>query len=401
VNQPSVVLVTPWYGHFAGGAEVAARSFAEHLARRRIAVQVLTTCCRSPYDSWWEDTLAPGTEAINGVTVHRFPVDSAGADHYHQVWHQLLHGLPATPAEERQCVRGSINSQALLRHAATLADDSVIVALPYTQGLTYSLVEALPNRVIVMPCLHDEPQARWVTTRELLEGARHAFFFSEEEKTLAIRLFGRLLGRRLVEFPVIGIGVEMPSAQREQVSNLEALQSVRRRYGLPETYWVCMGRKDVGKGIATLVRYFEAYRAEGRTAGLVLLGGGDVTLVPQRDGFVDLGAVPEEDKCLILSQAFGLIHLSERESFCLAVMEAWLCGKPVIVSAGCEVTATHCRRSSGGLAVASAQEFAAALRLIEDSAVGDTLGAAGRRYVEAQYCWDHVLDRLFRAVAST
>ncbi len=399
MSYPAVILVTPWYGHFAGGAEVAARRLAENLARRGITVDVLTTCCRSPYESWWEDALPRGSERINGVTVHRFPVDGDGADRYHEVCHRQIHGLPITEAQQGQFVRHSINSKALVRHAAALSDASVMITLPYTQGLIHSLVEALPNRVLLMPCLHDEAQAGWLTTQQLLLGARRVLFLTEQEKTLAIRLFGAVLGRRVVESPVIGIGVDMPPAIRDALTNRDTLQSVRHRYRLPDTFWVCLGRKEIAKNIAQLIRYFSTFCAAGGKAQLVFLGGGDGTLVPRHDGVLDLGVVAEEDKHLILSQALGLIHLSERESFCLALMEAWLCGKPAIVSAGCAVTASHCRRSGGGLPVASADEFVVALQTMEDAELRRTLGAAGRRYVEASYSWDHVLDRFFRALA--
>ena len=401
MNHRPVILVTPWYGHFAGGAEVATRSLAETLVRRGIAAYVLTTCCRSPYESWWTNTLPEGTETINGVSVRRFPVDREGADLYHEVCHRLIHGQPTTELQQGQFVRHSINSSALVQHAEQLSEESVIIALPYTQGLTHSLVAALPNRVVVMPCLHDEAQASWVSTQALLAGARNVFFLTEQEKTLAIRLFGRRLGRRLVESPVVGIGVEMPAAIRERVGNPSAWPSVRGQYRLPTTFWVCMGRKEIGKNIVELVRYFETYRTAGGTAWLVLLGGGDANLVPRQDGFLDCGIVPEDDKWLILSQARGIIHLSARESFSLALMEAWLCGKPAVVSETCAVTAGHCRQSGGGLPITGADEFVGALRLLDDSDVGEALGAAGRRYVETHYGWDDVLDRVVHGLART
>ena len=55
-----------------GGSEAAARMFAEHLVERGHDVHVLTSCALSYVD--WANVLPPGTEEINGVTVHRLPV---------------------------------------------------------------------------------------------------------------------------------------------------------------------------------------------------------------------------------------------------------------------------------------------------------------------------------------
>ncbi len=67
-----VAYVTPRYGpEIMGGAEGAARSLAEHLvADLGHEAEVFTTCAVDHLT--WEDVLTPGTEVINGVTVHRF-----------------------------------------------------------------------------------------------------------------------------------------------------------------------------------------------------------------------------------------------------------------------------------------------------------------------------------------
>lgn len=396
MNHLPITFITPWYGHFAGGAEVAARSFCEQLARREYHVQVLTTCCRSAYDSWWFDTLPSGSQEVNGVIVHRFPVNPKDANLFHDVNYRLIHGMEVNEEQQRQFVRNSINSEYLVKYAKANTEGHLVIAMPYTQGLIYSVILALEGSASIMPCLHDEPQMRWKTTAEMFDKSKHIFFLTEEEKTVAIREHGHRIGRRLVESPVVGVGVEV-LADIKRIMNIKASkENILSKYELPEKFFIYMGRKDIGKNAVTLIRYFRDYRSNGGKASLLFLGGGDANLVPAEDGFIDLGFVPEEDKYLILSQALGLINLSENESFSLVIMEAWLCGVPVIVSALCEVTTAHCRKSSGGILVSSSEEFCVALNMLETQTLKERMGLSGKRYTQYNYSWDCVLDRLLR-----
>ena len=111
---------------------------------------------------------------------------------------------------------------------------------------------------------------------------------------------------------------------------------------------------------------------------LVFLGGGDDSLIPESSIFRDLGFIAEEDKFALMKQARATINLSSFESFSFVVMESWLCGTPVIVSAGCEVTAGHVARCDGGYAVVASSDFATALDRLSNAEVGAFPGQAGR-----------------------
>ncbi len=67
-----VTFVVPRYGvGIIGGAESAARAFAEHLvAGKGWEVEVLTGCAEDFVT--WADAFPPGVETINGVRVRRF-----------------------------------------------------------------------------------------------------------------------------------------------------------------------------------------------------------------------------------------------------------------------------------------------------------------------------------------
>lgn len=392
-----ITFVTPWYGDFAGGAEVAARTLAEQLSKRGFYVQVLTTCCRSPFDNWWQNTLPPSVENVNGVIVRRFPVKHEGEYLYHEVNYRIIHGIEIDEKFQRQFIENSINSEALVDYAKANTQGHLVIGMPYTQGLIYSLIQALEGRASIMPCFHDEPQMKWITTAEMLAQSRHILFLTEEEKTLAIKYYGNSLGRSLVESPVIGVGVELP-INVDKVLKLNSLhiKDIKNCYNLPDNFFVYVGRKDLGKNILTLIDYFRKYQSDGGEATLVFLGGGDANLIPVDKGFLDLGFVSEEDKYLIISQALGLINLSQNESFSLVLMEAWLCEIPVIVHQDGEVTTAHCRKSQGGIPISCSEEFEAALKVLSSQDTGKILAKAGKRYVQSKYSWDGVINSFLR-----
>ncbi len=399
MDAPRFTFVTPWYGHFAGGAEVAARSLAEQLARRGFDVEVLTTCCRAPFENWWRNTLPVGVEERNGVTVRRFPVNTAGENRYHEMNARVIHGQEMTPAQQRQFVDHTINSNALVEYVRTQCTDRIVAGLPFTQGLIDAACRAAPGRFVLTPCLHDEPQAFWETTAEMFAAAGRYCFLSEEEKSLAIRLYGAKLGRRLVESTVVGVGCELPCDAEDVLDDAQALAEVREHYRLPDRFVVYVGRKDPGKNVGDVIRFVREHRAAGGREELLFLGGGDASLVPAEPGFRDLGFLPERDKYLVMAQAVALINLSVNESFSIVVMEAWLAGIPAIVSARSPVTSAHCRRSGGGAAIGASEEFHAVLRIWEHESARRRMADSGRRYVQRQYSWDAVVDRFLRGAA--
>jgi len=399
MKAPAVTFVTPWYGHFAGGAEVAARMFATQLARRGFTVQVLTTCCRSPYESWWQNTLSPGESQLDGVLVRRFPVNPHGEQRFHETNARLSDGADFGEQDQQAFIDATINSDELIAFARQNLAGHVVIAMPYTQGVVHQTVRALPGAVTLVPCLHDEMQARWTTTSQMIAGCRRLCFLSEEEKSLAVRLYGDKLGRRVAESAVIGVGVELPVDVRRRLSGATPANDVRRQYKLPPRYFVYVGRKDTGKNVPRMVHWFDEHRQAGSADELVFVGGGDASLAPGGTGFRDLGYVPEADKYAILSEATALVNLSENESFSLVVAEAWQCGVPVVVSSRSPVTASHCRRSRGGIAVGTADEFHAALESLTAEDTRREMAAAGAAYVRREYSWDTVLDRFLAEAA--
>jgi glycosyltransferase involved in cell wall biosynthesis len=379
--------VTPWYGEFAGGAEKEIRGLAEHFLKSGQEVVILTTCCRSPFENWWKNGIKEGDYRIKGVPVKRFPVDSGNEEKYHELNSKLIHQIPLSSEEEVEFLKCSINSSALVRYLCENSTDFVYLLSPYLFGLTYHSYRSVPDRCILIPCLHDEPQAYFKPIVEMLEICP-LIFYSEEEMQLAKRICRTPENRRRV----LGGGVNVPS----NVSN----ERFRLKYGISHDYILYVGRKDLGKNVKSLITWFIDYRSTyGTNIDLIFLGGGDSSLLPDRSDIIDLGFIEEQDKFDAYAGAVATCLLSNNESFSLVMMESWLAGTPVIVSDFCPVTKGHCIRSNGGLFVKDSEEFVEALHFITSNREKMKLmGMNGKKYVENRYTWEMVVPKFLETI---
>ena len=383
---PKIRIVTPWYGEFAGGAERAARSLAEHLLDAGMDVGVFTTCCRSPFDDWWEDQHRPGPFEINGVPVHRFSVNKEMKDLYHRMNEKVLKGLNLSKDEQYKYMRGSINSHELIS-SIKLNREYYYVFIPYLYGPTFWGVHAAGDRSIIIPCLHDEPVAKWEIIRDMFVKAKQVIFLTEEEKLLAKELYGPTID----SMPVVGIGVESKV-------NFDASR-FRAKYKIEDPFLIYVGRKDRGKNLNLLIDYFIRYKSlYGNTMKMVFIGGGDSSLIPSNNSnLIDLSFVTEQDKLDAISASVALCNLSENESFSLVIMESWITGTPVIVSSRNKITRSHCEKSNGGLIVSNEDEFCEAVnRLKTESYFSKIMGVFGRDYVKNNYSWNEITKKYLK-----
>src|SRR5262245_61439148 len=201
-------IITPWFGQFAGGAELLGRNMARELNKRGVSTIVFTTCSRSPYDNWWADHYESGTYHVEGIETRRFATGRV-RDPYDSVINKLRKKKKLSVEDEQNFFDYGINSSDLVEALQDYMNEQYeLIALPYFHGLTHSVVNKYSGRISLVPCFHDEPQFYWRATERLLRNAKHIFFNSPEEKELAIKQYGRTVGRRIVESVVTGVGIE-------------------------------------------------------------------------------------------------------------------------------------------------------------------------------------------------
>jgi glycosyltransferase involved in cell wall biosynthesis len=123
--------------------------------------------------------------------------------------------------------------------------------------------------------------------------------------------------------------------------------------------------------------------------------------VPVHPRIVMAGFVSETTKYWAIRQARFMVAPSPYESLCIAALESWLCGKPVLANGDCAVLRGQCIRSNGGLWYANYEEFCEAMDcLLNDDALPGTLGMQGEAFVKDNYTWQEVDRRLMRVLSS-
>lgn len=376
--------VTPWYGEtISGGAEAELRNLVHQLLQSGMKVEILTTCVQCFASDWNIDFHPAGLTEEAGVPVRRFSVRRRDTAAFDQVNYKLIHAQPVTDEEEAVFCREMVNSPELEQYLREHAGDyAVFVFIPYMFGTTWAGVQIHPEKSVMIPCLHDENYAHMRIFREPFSRVRGMIFLSEPERLLARRLYG-VEGKN---YRTLGGGLDTDWSYDPE--------RFRRKYGIREPFILYAGRKDTGKKVDVLVRYFAAYKKRHHDAlKLVLIGGGNVEL-QDRENILDLGFVDIQDKYDAYGAAAFFCNPSQMESFSLVVMESWLAGRPVLVNGACAVTRDFVCRTDGGLYYENYAQFEKCVEyLTSHPAETEIMGRNGREYVLGHFSWKVIVEK--------
>lgn len=382
----TIGFVTPWYGaNIPGGAEMELRGLAEHLAENHVDLEVLTTCVEQFNSDWNINYYPEGTEEINGVLVRRFQVRKRDTKRFDQINFKFINNLPVTAEEEDLYLKEMVNSPRLYQYMEeNKGAYSLFVFIPYMFGTTYYGCEKCLDQAVMIPCLHDESYAYMRRFKERYSGVKGMVFNSKAESVLANKIYNMAK----VENTVIGVGLNTDI-------NFCA-DHFRKKYKIDEPFIIYAGRKEAGKNVDTLVKYFGEYKKRNKSdLKLVLIGGGSIQ-IPKglKHDILDLGFVPLQDKYDAYAASELLCNPSKFESFSLIIMESWLCGKPVMVYGGCEVTKGFVSESNGGLYFYDFYEFEACVNyVLEHKETSSLMGENGRNYVITNFSWPAIVNK--------
>jgi len=269
--------------------------------------------------------------------------------------------------------------------AALEADEerfAAVVFFTYLYYPTYWGLRAVPERAALVPTTHDEPPLRFSIYREVFAQPRAFGFLTPAEEALVRRRFD-LRGR---PGELVGMGIELPAEPD--------IPAFRARHGVERPYAIYAGRIDAGKGCAEMLAHHERYR-RGRQDALDLVLIGKLAMPePKQDGVRCLGFLPEADKAAALAGATAVVCPSPYESLSITLLEGFAHRTAGLVNARSEVLKEHCLRSGAALFYEDGDEYVEAMDLLgRDASLRAALGASGRRYVEAEFSWDVVLER--------
>ena len=371
----------------AGGSEGHCRLIAEHLAARH-DVTIVTTCAKDHIT--WRNHYPAGESRAGALRVLRFPVARERDMRLFLDLNDLIAADRATAEQQEQWFRengpDAPELLAHLRHHGSSYDRVVFWSYRYAD--TYFGVPLVPDRAVLVPTAEEDPLIQ-VDALEAFFALPKGFLFltPEEEHLVAPRLSGAKPSA------VIGSGLD-PAPASVDLSPLDPLQ-------LDDPFVLYLGRIDPNKGCQTLIRHFVRYVDSGRKVPLVMAGPASMP-VPDHPRIRTLGFVEDAVREALLSKARALMMPSPYESLSMVLLEAWNHGLPALVNAKCKVLRGQVERADGGLYYGNAVEFVAALDyLLDHQENARQLGRQGREYVDHEYRWPIVIDRiesLLRAV---
>ncbi|MBJ7598280.1 MAG: hypothetical protein DLM67_13930 [Candidatus Nephthysia bennettiae] len=383
-----IVLVCNRFGEgVAGGAEQLLRELGRGLRERGWEVDVTASAARNHYT--WENEFRVGESIEDGIRVLRFRAEQQRRSRdRRRIGDMIGAGAEVSVPDQYRWMNAGVRVPEMYEYLVDHASDyRAIVLAPYGFWTTFAGAQVAPERTILLPCLHDEPEAYLEIYRPIFEGSRGLWFQTEPEAELARRIF-QLPDRT----SIIGSGVDVPAAYDPE--------GFRRRHGIQGRFALFAGRREWGKGWPELLRGLE--HAQGALADplpLVTCGVGDLGRIPAGLRVIDVGYLSDQERSDAMAAAFVYLQPSRVESFSRTIMEAWLAGTPVVANAASAVVNWHCQRSRAGLAYRDDFELTECLRLLlERPALGDAMAARGRQYVLENYRWGDVLKRAERLI---
>ncbi len=395
-----ILHVTPMYSPAVGGAEWHAQRLSECLASRGHEVTVVT----SNVGSVWSRAFAnlPRMEILQGVRVERLHPQGGRLGGFVSAWQNLRGGYRSS-----KWVLGCDGVALIGGHPALLqlipflarTDADIVGVFNWRWPPAYHAYLARKWKrftLVAIPLFH--PAEEWAH-RPL-----HKKMLGKCDAAIANTAYEAEFMSGFAKIPVEVAGVGVDPEKYEDRNGME----VRKQYGLASFPVVgFVGRQDCGKGADTVLRAMRIVWRTDREARFLMAGfqpspDREVEALLhsltnfERERLVRIRNFAEAEKPSIFDALDVFVMPSMAESFGIAYLDAWMCGKPVI---GARIGPTECviEENRDGLLVAprDPEDTARAiLDLLCNSAKREALGRRGQRKVVERYTWERVAERV-------
>lgn len=382
-----VAFVVQRYGlEVQGGSESHCRQVAERM-RKYFQVEVLTTCAIDYLT--WKDDYPPGPAEINGVSIRRFSTNPPRNMRRFNAFvrKRILNKKPSL-FDQIEWIRlqGPLSFD-LIRHLKEFQNEyHLFIFFTYSYFTTYMGLQLVPEKSLLVPTAHDEPQIYFDIFKPIFHLPRAILYNTEEEK----QLVHRILGNTRIPSEVIGVGISKIEDQKIEPSKIPFLSG---------SYALYVGRIDSMKGCRELLDYFIRYLKDTNRDLKLALVGRKFMQLPEHPQIFYLGTVEEGEKRKLMEQALVVINPSEYESLSLTLLESWSLGTPVLVNGCSEVLVGHCLRSNGGFYYTNYGEFSFCLDLLlSQPELRKKMGENGCYYVQTNYTWDTIEEKYLKLI---
>ncbi len=371
-----------------GGAELLCRLLAEHMVPKYDEVHVLTS--KAIDYMTWKDEYTADTETINGVIVHRFSVThERKSSKFDEINARFLNQGLSEKEELEWIEQQGPAVPGLIQYLSDNKDNyDTFIFLTYLYYPTVLGVDKVKEKAIVLPLAHDEPYLRMKIFDSVFLKPKCLFFETEEEREL---VHGKYHNESIPS-QIGGAGVDIPES-------VDA-ERFKQKYGL-SNFMIYVGRIDEGKNCHRLFQYFLEYKKRNDNDLKLVLMGKPVIDIPKHPDIISLGFVSEQDKFDGIAAAQMLVLPSEFESLSIVVLEAMSVGTPVIVNGKCPVLKGHCTKSNGAFYYHNYFEFEGEVNyMMEHPEVVEVMNQNAKQYVDENFQWDVIIQRLTELISS-
>jgi glycosyltransferase involved in cell wall biosynthesis len=196
-------------------------------------------------------------------------------------------------------------------------------------------------------------------------------------------------------------------ARNAEIARLNSW-TLRKSFGLPDNYFLFVGRFLPRKGLEFLVQEYQSYRKQTTTKlwSLVLVGSGEHfdsvrKLAGDTAGIVFAGPRFGSELATFYGLADALVVPSEADPWALVVNEGMATGLPLIVSRGCGAAHTLVRVGKNGWTFEPGDAGTLAHTMAKISGLSDsalaTMGAISKEII-ADWSLDRFVDGVFKAI---
>ncbi len=385
-----IALVVQRYGmEINGGAEYHARLIAEHLAGH-VDVEVLTTCALDYIT--WKNHYQHSFDFVNKIPVRRFKVLRPRDPVAFGRWQERLLRYPHIAEDEVKWLRlEGPWSPSLVRYIEKNRDNyDYFIFFSYRYYHTFHGMHVASHKALLVPTAEKDDITVFSIWPPLFARPRAIIFNSIEEREMIV---GLSESAGAIPGDVVGVGSNIP----ERTNPAE----FRKKYDIQGPFAVYVGRIDQNKGCAELFDFFQRYVADVKSGLKLVLIGSSVLPIPNHPSILHLGFLNDDDKFNAIAGAEVLLMPSQYESLSMVTLEAWALGKVVLANGRCEVLRGQCLRSNGGLFYENYDEFAEALRMLEQRDwLRRELGFNGRKFFRRNYSWD-VIEKKYLSLIET
>lgn len=356
-----------------GGAEALTLQIGLNISEI-FDIEILTT--RAKEAGTWENYYPEGVEKIGRLVIRRFSVDKKRDPQFVPLSQYLeLHNDDTKKGIEFINASGPVCNQLIhfIENHANDYDLFVFVGFLYWQ--TFYGLPKVKEKSLLLPTAHNEPWINFKIFEKVFELPRGYLFLTDSEKKFVHTKFGH----KDKPFEIVGHGLDLDIASKDYESF---------NINLPKKYLLYVGRINTGKGCDLLSNFFNKYlETHNDDLKLIMIGSQEKAI--RNKNILILENLNHEEKFFVIKNCTIFIMPSYYESLNIAILEAWLFKKPVLVNGESEVLKEHCLRGQGGLYFQNYDEFAGCLELLlQDELLCNKLGTNGEKYVLENYNWD-------------